>query len=47
LEPKLTRFITVSTSDHRATLGMMAMQMLGFHFVRALEGGLDAWLVTR
>jgi len=43
LEPKLTRFIVVSTNNHRATLGMMSMQLLGFHFIRALEGGLGNW----
>ena len=43
LEPKLTRFVVVSTSGHRAALGMMSMQLLGFHFIRGLEDGLDAW----
>ena len=44
LEPTLLRFVTVSTSSHRATLGMMSMQLLGFHFVSALQGGLNAWI---
>jgi hypothetical protein len=44
LEPKLTRFVVVSTSGHRASLGMLSMQLLGFHFIRALEGGLGNWM---
>ena len=43
MEPKLTRFIIVSESSHRAAIGMMSMQLLGFHFIRALDEGLDAW----
>jgi rhodanese-related sulfurtransferase len=42
-EPRLTRFVVVSTSGHRAALGMMTMQLLGFHFVMALDGDLNAW----
>jgi rhodanese-related sulfurtransferase len=42
-EPKLTRFAVISTSGHRAALGMMTMQLLGFHFVIALDGDLSAW----
>jgi rhodanese-related sulfurtransferase len=42
-EPKLTRFVVISKSGHRAALGMMTMQLLGFHFVSALDGNLDAW----
>jgi hypothetical protein len=37
------RFVVVSTSGERAILGMMGMQVGGFHFVKALEGGLNAW----
>jgi rhodanese-related sulfurtransferase len=43
LEPKLSRFVVVSTSQHRAALGMMSMQLAGFHFVSALEGDVIAW----
>jgi hypothetical protein len=43
LEPQLTRFVVVSKSGHRAALGMVGMQLLGFHFVRALNVGLDEW----
>jgi rhodanese-related sulfurtransferase len=43
LEPKLSRFVVVSTSKHRAALGMMSMQLVGFHFVSALEGDVIAW----
>ena len=46
LEPTLLRFVTVSTGSHRATLGMMSMQLLGFHFVSALQGGLNAWIAA-
>ena len=47
VEPKLTRFVVVSTSTHRAALGMMSMQLLGFHFVSALEGDVIAWRAGR
>ena len=43
VEPKLSRFVVMSTSPHRAALGMMTMQLLGFHFVSALEGDAIAW----
>jgi rhodanese-related sulfurtransferase len=43
-EPALIRFVVLSRHSHRATLGMMSMQLLGFHFVAALQGGLDGWL---
>jgi rhodanese-related sulfurtransferase len=43
VEPKLSRFVVVSTSTHRAALGMLSMQLLGFHFVSALEGDVIAW----
>jgi rhodanese-related sulfurtransferase len=43
VEPQLTRFVVVSTSKHRAALGMVSMQLLGFHFVSALEGDMIAW----
>jgi rhodanese-related sulfurtransferase len=43
----LTRFVVVSTSGHRAALGMMSMQLLGFHFVRALDGDVQAWVASR
>jgi hypothetical protein len=39
----MTRFVVVSISGHRATLGMMSMQLLGFHFIRALHPGLADW----
>ena len=42
-EAKMTRFIVVSASGHRAALGMMTMQLLGFHFVGALDGNLNTW----
>jgi rhodanese-related sulfurtransferase len=42
-EPKLTRFVVVSTSAHRASLGMIAMQMLGYHFVGALDDNVSGW----
>ncbi len=47
MEPQLTRFVVVSKSGHRAALGMMSMQLLGFHFVRALDAGLDEWVPVR
>jgi hypothetical protein len=47
VEPTILRYATISTSTHRATLGMMTMQLLGFHFVNALQGGLDAWIATK
>jgi hypothetical protein len=34
----------VSTSNHRASLGMLSMQLLGFHFIRALQGGFGSWI---
>jgi len=43
VEPQLTRFIVVSSSEHRAALGMISMQLLGFHFVSALEGNVIVW----
>ncbi len=43
VNPKLTRFVIVSSTQHRATLGMMGMQLLGYRFIRALEGGLGNW----
>jgi rhodanese-related sulfurtransferase len=42
-EPRMTRFTVVSRSGHRAALGMMTMQLLGFHFVGALDGDLGTW----
>jgi rhodanese-related sulfurtransferase len=42
-EAKMTRFIVVSASGHRAALGMMTMQLLGFHFVMALDADLSTW----
>jgi rhodanese-related sulfurtransferase len=47
VEPKLSRFVVVSTSGHRAALGMMSMQLLGFHFVSALDGDVVAWRAGR
>jgi hypothetical protein len=43
LEPKLTRSVIVSKSRHRAAIGMMSMQLLGFHFIQALDASLDDW----
>ena len=43
VEPKLSRFAVVSTSGHRAALGMMAMQLVGFHFVSGFDGDVVAW----
>ncbi|HEX7588601.1 MAG TPA: hypothetical protein VF478_09825 [Anaerolineae bacterium] len=43
MEPKQTRIVTVSINHHRATLGMLSMQLLGFHFVRALQSGVGEW----
>lgn len=42
-EPKLTRFTVVSVNPHRAALGMLTMQLMGFHFVSALDGNLSQW----
>jgi rhodanese-related sulfurtransferase len=47
LEPKLSRFAVVSTSNHRAALGMMSMQLIGFHFVSGLDGDAVAWRAGR
>jgi rhodanese-related sulfurtransferase len=47
VEPKLSRFVVVSANVHRAALGMMAMQLMGFHFVSALEGDVIAWRAGR
>jgi rhodanese-related sulfurtransferase len=47
VEPRLTRFAVVSTSAHRAAIGMMAMQLVGFHFVSALDGDVLAWRAGR
>lgn len=33
----------LSKSGERQALGMVAMQLWGYHFVRAVEGGLTAW----
>lgn len=45
-EPQLTRFVVVSTSGHRAAIGMLSMQLLGFHFIRGLDGDVKAWSAT-
>ncbi len=37
------RNVVIDMTGHRAAIGMMVMSMLGFHDVKALEGGLDAW----
>jgi hypothetical protein len=37
---------SVAIRHHRATLGMFALQLLGYHFVSALDSDLDAWLGT-
>jgi hypothetical protein len=37
------RFVTLSTSGHRATLGMMSMHLLGFRFASTFQGNLGAW----
>jgi rhodanese-related sulfurtransferase len=47
VEPKLSRFVVLSTSGHRAALGMMSMQLVGFHFVRGLDGDAVAWRAGR
>jgi rhodanese-related sulfurtransferase len=47
VEPKMTRFVVVSRTKHRAVLGMTAMQMLGFHFVSALDGDVLAWVTGK
>lgn len=41
------RYVMVSTSGERAAIGMVAMQLWGYHFVRTLEGGLGAWNVVK
>ena len=43
VDPKLIRYVVLSKSGEKAAVGMVAMQLWGFHFVRALEGGLDTW----
>jgi rhodanese-related sulfurtransferase len=45
-EPELTRFVVVSTSGHRAAIGMVSMQLLGFHFVSGLDGDVRDWRAT-
>jgi rhodanese-related sulfurtransferase len=45
-EPELTRFVMVSTSGHRAAIGMVSMQLLGFHFIRGLDDDVKAWSAT-
>ena len=45
-EPELTRFVVVSTSGHRAAIGMVSMQLLGFHFVSGLDGDVREWRAT-
>jgi rhodanese-related sulfurtransferase len=47
LEPRLTRYVTVSANNERAAIGMMSMQLLGYHFVNALDSGLDVWLKSK
>jgi hypothetical protein len=41
------RFVTISTSSHRATLGMMSMHLLGFHFVSTYQGNSGAWAAEK
>jgi rhodanese-related sulfurtransferase len=47
LEPKTLRYVTISTSSHRASIGMVTLQLLGYHFVNALRGDVRAWLATK
>jgi hypothetical protein len=46
VDPTLLRFVAISSSQHRATLGMLTLHLLGYHFVSTLQGGLDNWLAT-
>jgi hypothetical protein len=47
VDPMLLRYVAVSSSQHRATLGMFALNLLGFRFVSALQGGLEPWLAMK
>ncbi len=44
MEPRLTRFVTISGNNHDSALAMMSMQLLGFHFVRSLNDDAGTWL---
>jgi rhodanese-related sulfurtransferase len=47
LEPKTLRYVTISTSGHRASIGMVTLQLLGYHFVNALRGDVRTWLASK
>lgn len=47
LEPTTLRYVTVSTSSHRASIGMMSLHLLGYHFVSAFRGDVRAWLASK
>jgi len=46
-EPRTLRFVTIATSPHRATLGMVSLQLLGFHFVRSLNIDVAIWAASK
>jgi rhodanese-related sulfurtransferase len=46
LEPTTLRYVTISTSSHRASIGMMTLQLLGYHFVSAFRGDVREWLAS-
>jgi hypothetical protein len=39
--------VTASANNERAAIGMLSMQLLGYHFVSALDSGLDVWLESK
>jgi rhodanese-related sulfurtransferase len=43
VERKDVRTIVICSTGHRAAIGMMVYQLLGFRYVQSLEGGLKAW----
>jgi hypothetical protein len=46
VDPTLLRYVAISSSQHRASLGMLTLHLLGYHFVSTLDGGLGKWLAA-
>jgi rhodanese-related sulfurtransferase len=47
LEPATLRYVTISTNSHRASIGMMTLHLLGYHFVNAFRGDVRTWLASK